>query len=237
MLLERAASLTAKISDYLKLKGMADEGEQFQTRAKQFCDISDRVARTSEALAELASAGVTVNFTPIDGEAYAAKAKMLRVAIKGDPAAINSPPFDLKNAFIDRLAGIVAAADKRMGEAWKEYVRKRCNFSSSDVLNALAEVPQFRQNVINIRQYRAVIDKLASEFPLDARAAVARLGELLALHDGAWSALSAEDIPNDVISFFRAAAGDGAELTTYSNEVRAWLESRNLVGAFRIRIR
>jgi hypothetical protein len=57
------------------------------------------------------------------------------------------------------------------------------------------------------------------------------------LHDAAWSELSAEDIPADVINFIRAAGSEGAALTAYSDEVQTWLASRNLMGAFRIKIR
>jgi hypothetical protein len=49
--------------------------------------------------------------------------------------------------------------------------------------------------------------------------------------------LSAEDIPSSIVSFIRAAAAEGAPLATYTDQVQAWLESRNLLNAFRIRLR
>jgi hypothetical protein len=63
------------------------------------------------------------------------------------------------------------------------------------------------------------------------------LDALVADHNAAWAELSAEDIPGTVISFIRDAANEGALLTTYIDEVRTWLESRNLLNAFRIRLR
>lgn len=237
MLLDRATDLAAKITEYHKLKGAADEAEQFETRAIQFGTISERIARTRLALEKLADAGVGINFVPSDRLGYAAKAKTLRAAIHDNPAAINDPPFDLKNEFTDRLTAIASAAEKAMTEAWKAYVAKRADLGSNDVLIALAELPQFRASVTKIRQCRSNIATLANSLPSDPQATVGRLDALVADHSAAWVELSAEDIPSSVISFIRAAASEGALLTAYTDEVRTYLERHNLLTAFRIRLR
>ena len=237
MLLERSASLAAKITEYQKLRSMADEAEQFQTRANQFSTLSERISRTREALGKLASAGITVRFALTDGLGYATKARTLRAAIQDNPTAINAPPFDLKNDFTDRLAGIVVAVELAMTEAWKAHVAKRADFGSNDVLSALAQVPQFRSSVTKIRPCRTNIAALGNSLPPDPKATVARLDALVREHDAAWSELSAEGIPPSVVVFIRAAANEGALLTAYSDEVRTWLERRSLLNAFRIRLR
>ena len=237
MLLERATGLAAKITQYHKLKAGADEAGQFETRANQFAAISEKIARTRSALGKLADAGVTISFIPSDGLGYAAKAKALRAAIQDNLAALNDPPFDLKNEFTDRLAAIVGAAEKATTEAWKDYVAKRADFGPNDVLNALAGVPQFRPSVTKIRQCRLNIAALGNSVPSDPQTTVDRLDALVADHNTAWAELSAEDIPSSVITFIRAAADEGALLTTYTDEVRTWLDSRNLLNAFRVRLR
>ena len=237
MLLERATGLATKIAEYQKLKGAADNAEQFQTRANQFGALSEKIARTRAALEALADAGIGVSFAPTDGVGYAAKAETLRAALQDNPAAINAPPFDLKHKFIDRISGIAAAADKAMTDAWKAYVAKRADLGANDVLSALAEVPQFRPTVTTIQRCRKDIAALGNSLPTDPKATVARMDVLVAEHDTAWATLSAENIPPTVISFIRVAANEGALLTAYTDEVRAWLESRNLLNAFRIRLR
>ena len=67
MLLDRAADLTAKITQYQKLKGAADESKQFQTRADQFASVADRIAGVRKRLDKLATAGVAITFEPSDG--------------------------------------------------------------------------------------------------------------------------------------------------------------------------
>lgn len=237
MLLERATGLAAKIAKYQELANAADQAEQFHTRANQFGGLAESIARARQALEQLVQAGVPVEFVPAEGAGYAAKAKELRAAISSNPAAINDPPFDLKYEFIDRISAIVAKANQAMMDAWKTYVAKRSDFGSDDVLSALAAVPQFRKSVARIRQCRSDIATIGSSMPSDPQMAVGKVDALVAAHNAAWAELSAEDIPKSVLSFVRAAASEGAALATYTNEVRTWLESRNLLTAFRIGLR
>jgi hypothetical protein len=237
MLLERATGLAAKIAKYQELTKAADQAEQFQTRANQFGGAAERITRARQALGQLVEAGVPVEFVSTEGAGYAAKAKELRAAINSNPAAINDPPFDLKYEFIDRLNAIVAKANQAMMDAWKAYVAKRADFGSDDVLSALAAVPQFRKSVAKIHECRNDIATLGNSMPSDPQVTVGRLDALVAAHDTAWAELSAEDIPKSVVSFVRAAANEGAPLTTYTDEVQTWLKSRDLLTAFRIRLR
>ena len=237
MLLERATGLATKIAEYQRLKGAADNGEQFQTRAVQFEALSKRIARTRAVLEALADASVGVSFEPTDGVGYAAKAKTLRTALQENPAAINDPPFNLKYEFVDRISRIAAAADQAMTDTWKAYVAKRADLGSNDLLSALAEVPQLRPAVTKIQRCRKDIAELGNSLPTNPKAAVARMDALVSEHNTVWATLSAENIPQTVISFIRTAADEGAPLTAYTDEVRAWLESRNLLNSFCIRFR
>lgn len=237
MLLDRAAALATKINTYQKLKNSAAEVEQFGTRAKQFETASLLIAGLRETLSALADAGVPVNFEPSDGLGYADKARTLREAIKEDPAKVNDPPFDIKHAFTDRLNGIAGAGHKAANTAWKAYVTKRAAFGADDVLSALGEVPQFRVSVAKIRQIRGEVAAVSASLPTDPKVAIARLDSLLSQHEAAWNTLAASDIPTSVVAFIRAAANSEALLSAYTSEVQKWLESRNLLGAFRIKLR
>lgn len=238
MLLERATALAAKLRDYEKLKGSADEAAQFNTRATQFAAVADSVARVNDGLAGLGSAGVPVAFAPREAAALAQKAQTLRAAIQQSPTAINDPPFDLKYEFTDRLRAVAGAAEQATTLAWKDYVAKRADFGAEDVLSALGKVSQFASSVAKIRARRTEIGSLGEALPANPAVAVGRIDALLAEHDVAWSELSADDIPRDVIGFIRAAAAnEGAALGALTAEVQAWLVRRELLGAFRIRLR
>lgn len=237
MLLDRAASLATKINTFQKLKNTKEEAEQFATRATQFAHVAMLVSRLRETLAALAEAGVPVDFEPSDGVGYADKARDLREAIKADPAKLNDPPFDLKHGFTDRLNHIASAGDKAANAAWKAYVDKRAAFGADDVLSALAQVPQFKASVTRIRQIRSDVAAFGAGLPVDPKDAIAKLDTLVAQHEAAWNALAASDIPSSVVAFIRASANNDALLSAYTSEVQTWLESRNLLGAFRIKLR
>lgn len=237
MLLERATGLAAKIDRYQKLKAAAHESEKFRTRAAQFGKAADKVRRTSAALRRYEEAGVDVPFLPKDAEGLAAKAQVLRDALSASPAALTDPPFDLKYEFVDRLHGLADGADKSMAEAWRRYVGRHGALGQEDVLDTLSVLPQFRTGITRIRRCRAEVAALGNAPLSDPKAAVARLVDLMAEHRTAWAELTADDIPREVLAFIRACAGDGAPVSALTDEVRSWLGSRNLIGAFRIKIR
>ena len=237
MLLDRAATLATKINTYQKLKNTADEADLFGTRAKQFESASLLMAGLREMLTTLADAGVPVDFEPSDGLGFAEKARLLREAIKEDPAKVNDPPFDIKHAFTDRLNGIASAGHKAASAAWKAYVDKRAAFGADDVLSALGQVPQFRVSVARIRQIRIDVAAFGASLPADPKAAIASLNTLVEQHETAWKSLSATDIPPSVVAFIRAAASSDALLSAYTIEVQTWLEGHKLLDAFRIKLR
>lgn len=237
MLLDRAGTLAAKINAYQKLQSTAQEADQFATRATQFNNVALLIARLRETLDRLAAAGVPVEFEPSDGAEYAGKARTLREAVKANPKGLNDPPFDLKYAFTDRLIGIAGAGERAASAAWKAYVEKRSSFGADDVLSALETVPQFRASVAKLRQLRSEIAALGASLPSDPAAAVAKLSSLISQHEAAWTSLAASDIPPSVVAFIRAAANGSALLSSFTGEVRSWLESRDLLNAFRIKLR
>jgi len=237
MLIDRAAALATKINTYQKLKNSAAEAEHFSTRAKQFETVSLLIGGLRETLTALSEAGVPVDFQASDGLGYAAKARMLREAIKEDPAKVNDPPFDIKHNFTERLNNIASAGHKAASVAWKMYVDRRAAFGADDVLSALGQVPQFRVSVAEIRQVRAQVVAIGAGLPPNPKAAITSLDRLLSQHEAAWNTLAASDIPASVVAFIRAAANSEAPLSAYTAEVQAWLESRNLLDAFRIRLR
>jgi hypothetical protein len=237
MLLDRAATLATKINTYQKLRHTAEEGEQFATRATQFGNVSLQVARLRQTLSSLAEASILVDFKPSDGLSYAEKARVLREAIKVDPAKLNDPPFDIKHDFTERLTSIASMGQKAALTAWKAYVEKRTAFGADDVLSALAQVPQFKASVGKIKQIRIDIASFGSSLPADPKEAIVKLDAMVTQHETAWSLLDASDIPPSVVTFIRAAANSDALLSAFTPEVQMWLETRGLLGAFRIKLR
>jgi hypothetical protein len=237
MLIEKAKALSERIAEYDRLKGSANEALQLETRAKQFSEASDAIARTRSALKRFTDVGVPIRFVPKDYQTLIDRAKALRTAVQIDLKTLDDPPFDLKYDFIDRLRSISVSANEEILSAWQSFVRTSGDPVSDDILEALAAVPQYRPVVATIRTCRAKLATLASTVPSDLKTAIEALHTIVKDHRSAWTEMTAEGIPPSVISFLQACAAQGAPLTGLTNEVRGWLESRNLIHAFRIKIK
>lgn len=237
MLLERAAGLADKINRYQQLKAAATEAEKFRTRASQAGQAATLIGQAREAIDRFAAAGIMVDFVPANAEALVEKANALLTIAAENPAGLADPPFNFRYDFADRVSGIAAAANKALTEAWRRHVAENGPGGSDEVLDALARLPQLRPGVARIRRLRDDLAALAANAPSDPTAAVSRLAALVAEHRAAWADLTADGIPRAVIAFIRSCGSEmGAPLSLLTEEVRDWLASRDLLGAFRIRI-
>ncbi|TBO29286.1 hypothetical protein EYS42_12815 [Aquabacterium lacunae] len=236
MLLERATGLATKISRYQTLKSAAKEAEIVRTRADQLGQVSALLAHARDALSRFTAAGVIVEFAPAQADDLLEKARRLRVIASEAPAALADPPFNFAHEFTNRLRGIATGADTAIQERWSHFIAENSPGGSDEVLDALGKLPQLRDGVTQIRQCRQKIKLLAATPPADPVQAVAQLRALVAEHQTAWSTLTTDNLPRAVILFLRACAGEGAPVTSLTEEVRDWLEARNLLGSLRIRI-
>jgi hypothetical protein len=134
------------------------------------------------------------------------------------------------------LLAIRKAANDAIDAAWIKYVHAHDAIGSKDVLDALAKLPQFQMSVARILRCRRSIEELVHQTPTDPQRTIDRLRALKEEHRAAWSELDADGIPSVVILFLRACADRGAPLSELSDEVHKWLESRRLLGSFRVRI-
>lgn len=236
MLLERAAGLAESISRYQKLKIAANEAELFRTRAAQVGEAAALLTQARAALSRFSKAGVAIDYFPANVEELSEKATKLRAIAAEDPAGLANPPFNVTHEFTNRLRGLAVAADTAIREGWQRFVAENGPGGSDEVLEALGKLSQMRAGVTRIRQCRQKIAVLATTVPADPVRAVEQLRELATEHRAAWTELTADSVPPAVILFLRASAGEGAPLTALTGDVRDWLETRELLASFRIRI-
>jgi hypothetical protein len=236
MLLERAVSLAEKINHYEQLKAAAGQASMYRTRASQFETAKKALAEARLALERFDQAAIPVKFDSANTSALIEKANSFRKLFHSNPATLTDPPFDLRYEFLDRVSAIGKFAKEALDRAWQGYVEDQGVNSSTEVLDALAKLPQFRASVTVIKECRERIDRIARQTPSDIEAAKATLGALVEEHRSAWSAISADGIPNTVIVFLRNSAATGVPLSDLTVEVRKWLETRGLLSAFRVRI-
>jgi hypothetical protein len=237
MLLERAKGLAVEIEQFERLKGSADQAKRFETRAAQFAAVAQRLSNTATAMKSLREAGVAVDFLPKDSSVLAERAAKLVAGFRSDPNSLNDPGFDVKYQFLDRLLAIAATGDEASLAAWQRYVKMNSYTAADEILVALASIPDYRAIVGRIRAIRARLEALAESVPSVPTAAIAEMNKIAAEHRTAWSEMTAGDIPGPVIAFLRDCAADGASVAAFTEGVKAWFSSRNLLHVFRIKIR
>jgi hypothetical protein len=164
------------------------------------------------------------------------RATKLRTIAAEDPAGLADPPFNVAHEFTNRLKGLATGANRSIEEGWRRFVAESAPSSSDEVLEALGKLPQMRAGVSRIRQCRQKVAALAATVPAEPAGAIEQLRGLAAEHGSAWAELTADTVPPSVLQFLRACAADGAPVTALTDEVRHWLEARELLDSFRIRI-
>jgi hypothetical protein len=236
MLLERAAGLADKIGRYQKLKAAASEADLFRTRATQIGEAATLLAEARATLRRFANAGVTIDFSPVNAADLIEKSVRLRAIAADDPAGLANPPFNVAHEFTNRLKGLAVAANAAIESGWQRYVEENGPGGSDEILEALSKLPQLRAGVAHIRQCRQKVLALAVTLPADPARAADQLRDLTNEHRAAWTVLAADSLPAGVVAFLRSCAGEGAPIAALTREVRDWLEARDLLGSFRIRI-
>jgi hypothetical protein len=236
MLLDRATELAEKLERYQKLKAAADEADLVSTRALQVGEAAKSLAQARAALACFTEAGIDIEFFPANAEELTEKAATLRAIAAENPAGLADPPFNVTHEFTNRLKGLTSGAGRSIEEGWRRFVAENAPSGSDEVLDALGKLPQMRAGVFRIRQCRQKAAALAAAVPTDPAIAVQQLRGLSAEHGDAWTELTADGIPPTVLQFLRACAADGAALASLTKEVHDWLDARELLGSFRIRI-
>lgn len=234
MLLERAEKLTGKITRYQQLKAAATQAEQVRTRAEQIGKVADKFGRARRVIDDFNSAGVAVDFLPKSMQTLVDNANKLRTIATENPAELANPPFDMRNEFTDRIIGIADGALKRADERWRRYVADNTPAGADELLDALAKLSPVPDSVFRIQRTKRDMEALAAKRPADPVQAVAQLQSLATEQRAAWDELDTDSIPPAVIRFIGDCAGNGVPLTRLTDEVRDWLRSHELLGAFRI---
>ncbi len=236
MLLERTAGLAERIERYQKLKIGANEAQLVNTRATQVEEAAVLLAQARAALGRFSKAGISIQFFPANVEELTEKATQLRAIAVENPAGLANPPFNVAHEFTNRLRGLAIAANTAIEEGWRRYVSENVPSGSEEVLEALGKLPQMRAGVARIRLCRQKLVSLAATVPVDPESAIEQLRVLTTEHASAWADMTANSVPTSVLQFLRACAADGAPVASLTKEVKDWLEARELLGSFRIRI-
>lgn len=237
MLLDQANALAARITRYQTLKQQAHRAHTFETRASQLQKSAIGIVGAVAAIKSLKATGIQVDFKLATKDQTRARTAQLQQGFANDPAFIDDPGFNLQYEYVVPLGGLADSVKTAALKAWQTHVAANRERVSSEILNALRAVPEYRPIVVTVQRCQDQIERLAGALPADAANADLQLYALTKEQREAWQRLTGGELPEGVISFLRSSMGEGAELRLLTPEVMEWLKSRNLESAFRIRTR
>lgn len=237
MLLDQAKRITERVAQYQASKERAQYAQTFETRAGQLYNSASRLRDAVAAMEALNASGIPVAFSFAGNDQTRAKTAELKEGFANDPAFVDDPGFNIQFDYVKPLGGLADSIKTAALKAWQAHVDARRERVSSDILDALRAVHEYRTIVSIVYRAQQEIDRLAAALPPNIALAEAELSKLTQQQLEAWQQLTGGALPDSVILFLRASMGEGADLRLLTPEVIDWLNSRKLDGAFRIKPR
>lgn len=235
MLLDRAAKLQAALTTHRTLTAAGQQEQVYQTRARQLTPLADGLARARRNWEALGEAGLAPG-TPPPTPNLKAQAEDLLRRIQEDPNVLAAPDDQFRFQFTPGLKNIVEEYDTLASAAWSAYVNAKAQFPTEPVLRALEAIPAYISSAQKVREAGSLVKKLSSSTPAAAELghALIQLDDAIRKKDDALAAMQGDDLPAEVQVFLRKTGQGGAEITDLTSVVLTWLNSRGLVGTFRI---
>lgn len=233
MLIEKSEELYQKAQDKIKLQTYAEQLEGFQTRETEIQEAVAKISSLMEALKPFRDRAL------INLEATQEIQNFLQFVIQAETNFQNDPEWilDSKNfkgrqlkLGIDKL---VKFYEEKLSQAWKDYLNQNMPSTNSEFLHLLKKVPDFKPIVERVEQLKQRIPQ--DKYP-EKEEEFKKMEGLIESLKSAWANLSAENVPDSVLQFLRAAANQGASLDLLTPEVQAWIEEHGISDSLRIRL-
>jgi len=232
MLTSRADQLRARIDDLVDRKRLRNYVQPFRTRAEALQAPADRLGRLMRVLTAFRARGIRV---PLDADMAAAlreHVRTLRERYTADRASIVSPDGELRFAFWQPLEAYPDQVEAALMAAWTAHVEAQLPPHQPGLLEVMARVPGFGAQVATIARFYADAATLARTLPDDE--SFTALDGIAAGLQRAWSELSGPGIPDEVLTFLRAATTGGAPRVNFTAAVERWLVEHGLMANVRI---
>lgn len=235
MLLDRAAKLQAALASYQTLKAAGQQGQVYQTRARQLTPLADGLARAKQDWKAALDAGLAPG-TPSPTPGLKAQAAELLRRFREDPNVLAEPDDQFRFQFTLGLKNAAEELDRLATDAWSAHLNTKAQFPADAVLRALEQISAYRPSVQKIRDAASEVKKLKDNRPAAAELnrALIQLNVAIRKKDDALAAMQGDDLPSEVQAFLRKTGQGGAEISDLTTAVLTWLNDRGLAGTFRI---
>lgn len=240
LLTSRAAAFVQEAENYKKKAAIAGEADRFSTRASQLKAPSEALSGLQRLAKELAREGIAPEVPTKLLSAAAARASKHLTEFEADAKQFVEPNAELAQEFLNMLKKLEADYKDSVRRAWEQHVEKLINPLPEAVLQAIATLPAYQSQVATLRGKHADAQKLAKSVPTigDVQSVLSRIQQMNSENDAAWHKLNGSGLPDDVQAFLRKSGSTGgASLSDVTPAIVDWLQARDLLGSFLIRVR
>jgi len=234
LIIERCEHLCERIAERKRLR-------QNEAQLKRFQQVRTLLTERAVQLAELVQIRRALRDAGIGSESVANEAIGLLGQVVGLRKRFTATPEALIEetevqvvTLGDSLKSCAAALEGVLKVAWTGYAASRIPATNPAVLDALK--PAFPARVLEIRQKSDRVAEAAGRLPRTSEAIQAFEADAASLNE-AWAQLDGGEVPQAVLAFLRATAGEqGAPLSMLTADVRGWLIGKGIADSFFVRV-
>lgn len=233
MIVQGAAELTMLAAELVVLRRSQKHGESLASRRQRIDSLLAKLLAAvgaCDALAGRLKEGVTQS--PLFDEALKNIASWRSLLDDDLSEALSGDNFQ---TLYDSLERVLSEIDKRTVALWRRYSAQTTPSTSDEILAVLATDPRARPAVMRINRHAETIRRLRVR-PFPTIVELNQFDVAAAEMKEAWSTLDTAGLNEEVVSFLRAANGEGgAPIALLTQVVTQWLEQRGAVSSYVIR--
>jgi hypothetical protein len=226
-ILEVCDEVLARVQELHSRQEAHSDAEKYRTRKDELAPLSGSLHDNLARVRVLRAKGVALPKFKIPPNILATSEEFL--------STLEDPELGQKNTYGRLRTGLNKTSDA-LQDAIKEAIdelESPLGAVEESVLKQLETIPAFKHRIATVRQKkeeyeRAFLGKFRT--PSDLDVFLARRAELLLLADE----LKHEDLPPEVLRFFRAVRLNQASIDTLTDTVRTWLAQHDQLKDLRI---
>jgi len=235
---DRIAGARKGLRDLADRRVLEKEATLFELRATQFSEPSRRLRELASCAEVLSGDGIRVE--GLDRawlEQLRLRLTSLRDAFEESAPTIldPTPNEDARFLVFQPLDKLPAAVEGALKASWNSWIVEQSPPITEDVLVVLIAVSALRDTVSQIQRLRNQVRQWANTLPASA-AVVATVRATCEEIRRAWELLAGGDLPEEVVTFLRAAGRDGAPYTMLTPATEAWLRQNRLLDTLKVRL-
>jgi hypothetical protein len=235
VLIERASQLEKDVAALASLSRLAEDTKLLETRQSMLGTPTDELAKLATTVTVFRQWKLPMAFDVWRAENLRTLAQTLQTEYVASPESILDEDAAGRFAFWDALKQLPNQLCTSLRETWRAHIDSAIVPEQTELLDVMANVPDFADQVAAIRKLYADVARLRSILP-ESDQQVVLVAELAAKIDAAWKGLEGDGIPDAVLTFLRAASTDGATLDQLTPDVADWLTGRGLRQRVSIRL-